>query len=71
MAKFFIINLFLFLRVSFALVPLESLILGDLSEQYLQNGHPIKKIFSTEKDYENNYTNFINLYRGFLSEGKN
>jgi len=57
--------------VSFALVPLESLILGDLSDQYLNDGHPIKKIFSIEKDYENNYTSFINLYRGFLSEGEN
>lgn len=73
MAKFLIVNLFLLLslRLSFALIPLESLILGDLSDQYLQNEHPIKKIFSTKKDYENNYTNFINLYRGFLSEGKN
>ena len=62
----------------FALVPLESILLGDFSDQYRdKETDPIEYIFSTirsstevgSKDFE--HRRKLALYRGFFEEGQN
>jgi hypothetical protein len=73
---FFVIGLLS--KASFALVPLESILLGDFSDQYRdRETDPIEYIFSTvrsstevgSKDFE--YRRKLALYRGFFEEGQN
>jgi len=68
-----ILNL-LFIRAAFSLVPLESIILGDLSENYEKGvSDPINYIFgqSDNLDQKDWSRNELELYRAFFDEGEN
>ena len=60
--------------VSWALAPIESLILGNFSESYTENTDPLNYVFTRDKNLQNSsaaYKRELALYRGFAEEGKN
>ena len=62
------------MRATFSLVPLESLLLGDLSENYEKGvSDPINYIFSqtNNSDQKDQSRNELELYRAFFDEGEN
>ncbi len=58
-----------------ALAPIESLVLGNFSENYSENeSDPLNYVFSRDKSMQNtssSYKKELALYRGFYEEGKN
>lgn len=78
MMNYFSVLLMVVSTPSWALVPLESVLLGDFSDQYRdKESDPIEYIFSPISNLKENKTkNFKNrrklaLYRGFFEEGQN
>jgi hypothetical protein len=74
--SFLFISLFLAAPLSrtWALAPIESLILGNFSESYSENeSDPLNYVFSRDKNQSSNasYKREMALYRGFYEEGKN
>ena len=62
----------------YSLVPLESLMLGDLTQDYVEASDPIEYIFRTDvtvdkncKKVEKKYKRAMGVYRGFINEGEN
>lgn len=70
----FIIALVVFNQCAWALAPLESLVLGNFSENYSENEtDPLNYVFSRDK-YQSTNAGFkreLAVYRGFYEEGKN
>lgn len=71
----FIISIFGFWQNSYALTPVESLILGNFSEDYAENtSDPLSYVYSRDFSIKNSSREFKNelaIYRGFYEEGKN
>lgn len=63
------------MREAWALAPVESLVLGNFSEDYSENKtDPLNYVYSrdlTLKSASENYKNELATYRGFYEEGKN
>ncbi|TDJ07673.1 MAG: hypothetical protein E2O68_03230 [Deltaproteobacteria bacterium] len=65
-------SLFLISLNTYALVPLESLVLGDLSEKYKQEATtPLKYIFQARGKFKVEQKRSLAFYRGFIEEGEN
>lgn len=62
-------------KPSFALVSLESVVLGDFSDKFSREKDPLDYIFKREENLSGlesrRYRESISLYRGFYEEGKN
>ncbi|MGZ3787276.1 MAG: hypothetical protein ACXVLQ_02065 [Bacteriovorax sp.] len=71
----FLICLFFISMNSWALAPIESLVLGNFSETYSENEtDPLNYVFSRDKGLQSSDRAFkreLALYRGFYEEGKN
>src|SRR3990172_10500834 len=56
----------------FCLVPLESLVLGDLSEEYKKEAtDPLNYIFTFRGKFKIEQKRSLALFRGFIEEGEN
>ncbi len=64
-----------FMQDSFALAPVESLVLGNFSDDYSENKtDPLNYVFSRDTANKNSTSEFkkeLAIYRGFYEEGKN
>lgn len=62
-------------ETSFALVSLESVVLGDFSDKFSKEKDPLDYIFKREENLSGlesrRYREGVSLYRGFYEEGKN
>jgi len=64
--------LFLVTFKAYALVPLESLVLGDFSEKYKEEAtSPLKYIFQARGKFKVEQKRSLAFYRGFIEEGEN
>lgn len=65
----------LFSQGAYALAPVESLVLGNFSEEYSENkSDPLNYVYSRDLTLKNSSSEFkkeLALYRGFYEEGKN
>lgn len=60
------------IKSAFSLVPLESLILGDLSEEYKKEAtDPLNYIFTARGKFKIEQKRSLALFRGFIEEGEN
>ncbi len=71
----FLLNLFLFSGEIHALAPVESLVLGNFSEDYSENStDPLNYVYSRDLNIKSTSTSYkkeLATYRGFYEEGKN
>lgn len=65
---------FIYSEISYAISPIESLILGDYSQKYHETKHdPLNYIFSYNNKEKTSkmYKKRLSIYRGFIEEGSN
>lgn len=71
-----LLGILLFWNETFAIVPIESIILGNFGDRLNQESNdPIEYVFNRDQSFKNddivNYKKDLAFYRGFSNEGKN